>query len=509
MKGALIGLSLLALVAGCASKQAVPTPDANAPVKFGGRVVSVPTGGLPLVSFRIAFQAGSIDDPPFKEGITSLAADLIAKGGTKDLDSSQLLQALFPMAGEIDTQTDKELTVFYGTVHKDHVAKYLPLLIAALTTPRYDPKEFARLREDAVQDIEKRLRSGDDENLGKAALDSLIYEGGPYATYTGGTVQGLKGITLDDVKAHVGKVFTQERMIIGLAGAVDDAMVHQLKMGLSALPGSGLPLRTLPNPPASGPKALLVEKDAASTAFSLGYPYSLKRSDPDFHLMMVAGSALGEHRQFNGRLMRELRMKRGLNYGDYAYVEHFSQEGWGSYPRTNIGRRQQDFTIWLRPVVNENRLFALRAALYNFDDFVKKGMTPDEFETAKGFLAGYTLLFEQTPMRRLGYAIDDVFDGTKDHLGSFRASLAKMTVNDVNNAIKRHLDPGKLRLAVVTKDAEGFKQAIVAGAPSSIKYPADNPDPAVVAEDLKFTSMPLPFKASDIVVRPVGELFEK
>ena len=48
--------------------------------------------------------------------------------------------------------------------------------------------------------------------------DALLYQGHPYAHYVGGTVQGLKAITLDDVKAHVQRVFTQDRLVIGLAG---------------------------------------------------------------------------------------------------------------------------------------------------------------------------------------------------------------------------------------------------------------------------------------------------
>jgi zinc protease len=499
----------LAHVLACATQKPAPEKKDPLPAKFGGQVVSVPAKGLPLVAFRIAFQAGSIDDPPFKDGITALAAELMAKGGTKDLSSAELLEALFPMAAGIDAQTDKELTVFSGEVHRDHVARYLPLLVAAIATPRWDVKEFARLRDDALQDIEKRLRTSDDENLGKAALDALLYAGHPYAHYAGGSVSGLKAIGLEDVKAHAAQVFTQDRMLIGLAGAVDDALTDGLKRGLSALPGKGAELRVLPKPVDKGPKVLLVAKEASSVAVSMGYPYELGRGHPDFHAFLVAGSALGEHRQFIGRLMRELRGKRGLNYGDYAYVEHFAQEGWSTLPRPNVSRRQQDFTVWLRPVVTENSLFALRAAQYVLDRYATEGITQDELDTVKGFLKGYTLLFRQTPMQRLGHAIDDIFYGTRDHWGTFRKSLDTLSRDDVNRAIKKYLVPGKLRLAVVVKDAEGMKQALLKGAPSSITYPAETPDPAVVAEDQKFVGRPFGLGAGDIEVRPASALFEQ
>src|SRR5207253_5674734 len=113
------------------------------------------------------------------------------------------------------------------------------------------------------------------------------------------------------------------------------------------------------------PRYLLVEKQADSTAISCGFPWALSHGDPDWPAMSVARSAFGEHRQFNGRLMQRLRELRGLNYGDYAYIEHFEQQG-GNAATAQLGRarHQQDFTIWIRPVQNENRLFALRTALY-------------------------------------------------------------------------------------------------------------------------------------------------
>ena len=48
--------------------------------------------------------------------------------------------------------------------------------------------------------------------------------------------------------------------------------------------------------------------------------------------------------------MQDLRGKRGLNYGDYSYIEDFIQEGMSTFPVPNNPRRQQYFSIWIRPV---------------------------------------------------------------------------------------------------------------------------------------------------------------
>jgi acyl-CoA reductase-like NAD-dependent aldehyde dehydrogenase len=95
------------------------------------------------------------------------------------MTSAQLIDALFPMATELAAQVDKEMVVFAASVHTDHLDRFVPVLAEVLTAPRWDPKEFERLRTDAVNDIEKRLRTSDDENLAKEALGTLVtYECG-------------------------------------------------------------------------------------------------------------------------------------------------------------------------------------------------------------------------------------------------------------------------------------------------------------------------------------------
>jgi zinc protease len=268
---------------------------------------------------------------------------------------------------------------------------------------------------------------------------------------------------------------------------------------------------------AAKPRFQLVEKDTASTAISIGMPWQLSRRDPDFVAMTVARSAFGEHRQFNGRLMNRLREKRGLNYGDYAYIEHFEQEGGEpSTAQTGRVRHQQDFSIWLRPVQNENRLFALRAALYELKRSLgEEPFSNEEVEATKSFIDGYLLLFAQTDARKLGYAMDDRFLGTDDFLGEWRQQLAAVTPAQVNAAWRKWVDPSKLQIVMVTPGAAELKKQILADAPSPMHYQkdaegntAERPKP-LLATDAQIEKLPLGAKNDgDVEVVPVGKMFE-
>ncbi|HWE27817.1 MAG TPA: pitrilysin family protein, partial [Polyangia bacterium] len=410
---------------------------AATPAVAGGSpaVVALPANDHPVVSLALQFHAGAVDDPPGKAGLTYLTARVMTEGGTASLSSKQLLETLFPMAADVRARVDKEQTTFFANVHRDHVQKLVQILGDIVAHPRFDAAEFARLRDAAVNDVGKRLRQGDDENLGKEALEELMFRGHAYGRVTLGHVAELRKLTLDDVKKQAMRVFSRDRLTIGIAGGYTPDVLDKLKSATAILPETGAPLVEIALQQAHKPRVRIVEKETASTAVSIGVPWSLTRHSPDFAAWLVARSAFGEHRQFNGRLMQRLREARGLNYGDYAYIEHFEQDGMDAVTaQTGRARRQGEFTIWLRPVQNENALFATRAALYELQRSVgEEPFSDEEVARTKGFLDGYVLLYAQTDARKLGYAMDDrALGGTRAYLENLRADVAKVTTADVN-----------------------------------------------------------------------------
>src|SRR5207244_11688215 len=138
------------------------TTNASSPA-----VVTLPANDHPSVSLALQFRAGAVDDPPGKAGLTHLTAVLMAEGGTEALSAKELLETLCPMAASVRPRVHKDLTTFSTTVHRDHVARMIGILNAIVTKPRFDPDESASRRDAAVNDVEKRLRQGDDEDLGK------------------------------------------------------------------------------------------------------------------------------------------------------------------------------------------------------------------------------------------------------------------------------------------------------------------------------------------------------
>jgi zinc protease len=495
----LLAAALAALAAAPAATQAAPAIKS----------VLQPSETNPLVAIRLYFKVGAVDDPKGKEGLAALTAAMLGEGGTKKRSYAEVLDALYPLAAHIGYYGDKESVVFTGTVHRDNVETYAGLLAEQVLEPRFAEDDFTRNRQDAIDYIAKTLRGNDDENLGKRALSTVLYQGHPYAHPTAGTVAGLQAITLDDVKKFYAEHFTRDRLIVGVGGGYPAAFAKTFVARFDGLPAKGAAMVRLPPPPArKGAEILLVEKDAAAFAISIGHPLRVTRADPDFYPLTVARSYLGEHRTFNGLLMQQLRGLRGLNYGDYAYVENFIQEGGSTFPLPNVPRRQQHFEIWIRPVQPQNAGFALRAAMYETDKLWREGIPQKGFEETRQFLLNYSRLWSQDASRRLGYAIDAAVYG-KDLVAELQARLPKMKKADVDRAIKKHLTPRDWAAAIVASKAEELKKTLLAGSPTPIVYDTKGTPEQVISEDKLIEKFPLPISEKQITIVPVEQIFEK
>jgi zinc protease len=137
-------------------------------------------------------------------------------------------------------------------------------------------------------------------------------------------------------------------------------------------------------------------------------------------------------------------------------------------------------------------------------------MTPEDFELTRTFLKKYSLHFADTTAGKLGYAVDDRFYGIdgEGHLDRFRRLMDELTVDDVNAAIKRHLQYANLKIAIVTGDAAGLRDALASDRPSPLSYPSPKPQ-EILAEDAEIAAYPLAISAERIAVIPVTEMFER
>jgi zinc protease len=508
--GVLAFLTLLGSTAEAAApkkKPPVPKPVQAVPIDPKIETIAVPSPSSPMVAVRLLFRVGSIDDPAGKEGLAALTALMLGQAGTTERSYADLVEALYPMAASIEVDTDREVTTITGEVHRDKLADYTALLVEAVTRPALSPADFSRNKEELLVILSTTLRAANDELLGLEAIQGAIFPGHPYAHSPAGTVAGLNNITLDDVKRFYQESFTRSRLLLGVGGGYPEGWIAQLKTGLAKLPLGVAVARELPPPPTvSGRRITLVEKATDSVGIHLGFPLPLTRSDADYYPLLVATSYLGEHRTSHGVLYEELRTKRGLNYGDYAYLEYYPLPPFTNSPTPGSPRRQQYFSLWVRPVKPSDAQFALRGILYELERLIRDGMTSANFELTRSFLTNYTKLWTQTLSDRLGFALDSRYYGMSPFIDEIEQRLAKVSVDDVNRVIRKYLQTANLRIVLVTADAAELKAGLERDLPIPKKYGTEVSADLLAQDELIQRTK---IKPAAIEIVPVDQMFEK
>lgn len=466
----------------------------------------------PLVALRLVLASGTKDDPPGKEGLAALTARVLVEAGTKRFSYNEILEKLYPISADVKIHADKEVTVMTGNVHRDKLAEFYDLFAETITSPRFDPDDFERIRQEQLNHVSKSLRGSNDEELGKWTLQLALYPKHPYGHVDAGTVAGLKAITLEDVKDFYRNHFSPASVPVqlGVAGGANEDFVKRLRKDFQSSAAGATESRALPAP--HMPQDLevtLVQKDCIATAISIGFPIALTRADDDFYSLAVANSALGEHRTFNGRLMKNMRGLRGLNYGDYSYIENFIQDGGSTFPIPGTPRHQQYFSIWIRPVPHDKALFALRQAVRELQMFVDDGLNEQEFQATRGFLRSYSKLWVQSQSRRLGYDMDGAFYGRASLVDELDRRLPDLTRDQVNAAIKKHVQANNLSIAIVTRDAAAFRDALLAGKPSPLKYDTAGTPEKILAEDKQIAVYPLKVNRERLQIVEATAMFEE
>ncbi|OVE78937.1 hypothetical protein BVY01_03995 [bacterium I07] len=376
--------------------------------------------------------------------------------------------------------------------------------------------------------LENTLRYSNDEAFARDALYQKVFNGTAYAHPEDGFIESVKSIRLEDIQRFYNGHFTNDNVVIGVGGGYKSDLPGTLQGLLRELPGpvteksdgpAGMPDRSVERDEASsinfvplkessarGHQITLIEKETRSTAISIGFPIDVRRGEKDFYSLWIANSWFGEHRNSSSHLFQVIRETRGLNYGDYSYIEYFPNAWAHRFSPSNAARSRQIFEIWIRPVQNVHAHFTLRAAVRELENLAENGLSEEDFETTTKFLKKYHLHYAPTTSERLGYKIDDSFYGIEDHLSVLPRMLDELTPADVNEAVKRHIQYKNLQIAMVTENAAVLKKALVGNVPSPIKY--DNPKPdEILEEDKQIVVYPLLINEENVKIVKAEEMF--
>jgi zinc protease len=141
-------------------------------------------------------------------------------------------------------------------------------------------------------------------------------------------------------------------------------------------------------------------------------------------------------------------------------------------------------------------------------NLIDKGLTAEDFEATRGYLMKNVYVMTARQDQQLGYALDSKWYGIGEFTEYMRNALQKLTLEQVNAAVKKHLSTTNLAIVYITKDAGSLKQALVSEAFSPIAYDAAKPK-EIVEEDKIIGALKLNIAADKVKITPIAEVFAK
>jgi zinc protease len=393
-----------------------------------------PQTELPLVTMQLLIKAGTLEDPPGKEGLANLTASLLLNG-TKSRTSAKIAEELDFMGARLSVAGGDDFATVSLTVLKKDLGPALALLQDILMNPTFPPAEVLR----KVNQFKAALASAEDEPMVVASRTFIkdLYGAFPYNHPVMGTPQGLTAIARQDLVEFHRRFYRPNNTVLSVVGDLtpDEAQQWVTKI-FGAWAAAPLPTAKLPPiPPLDRRQEVVIDKDISQANIILG-DLGISRKNPDFYAFQVMNYLLGGG-GFVSRLMDDIRVNRGLAYSVYS--------------RFSPGLEPGPFTVALE-TKNASAGEAVTQVVEQLRRMMTEPVTPEELKEAKSYLVGsFPRKMDSISKRAwlLGYV--EIYGLGLDYPWRYPELIEHLTPADIQKVAGKYLHPEKYLLVIVGK----------------------------------------------------------
>ncbi|HCY77535.1 MAG TPA: peptidase M16 [Ignavibacteriales bacterium] len=279
----------------------------------GIKILGIEQNELPLIDFQITIKGGLLLDDINKVGSANLVSKMLMQG-TKNKTPLELEQAIEDLGSNINIQTTDESVLIRANCLSTKFDETFKLIEEILFEPRWDAKEFDRLKNETIELIKRSKTSA--SSTASMVFSKLIYgDDNILSKNILGTEQSLTAITLDDLKNYYSKSFAHQNANITIAGNISKENAVNVFKSLE---------NRWENVDVNIPQPKFVNEIKSSTVYFVDFPGAkqseirigttgLAFTDPDYFKATVMNYKLGG--SFNGIVNLILREEKGYTYG--------------------------------------------------------------------------------------------------------------------------------------------------------------------------------------------------
>ena len=380
----------------------------------GLRIIHLPSSS-PVVYCGYQIATGTRDELPGEEGLAHFCEHMTFKG-TERRNALQIINALERLGGELNAYTNKESTVFYAAIQKEHLRVAVDLLSDMVFNSRYPQGEMNREVEVICDEIESYNDSP--AELIYDEFENILFKDHPLGHNILGQADRLRTYTTDDLQRFARRHYLPMKSVFFAYGDLDfHRLVALVKKSVPAFPDT-------PEKPDSPEKPDIPETPASHIVKELGthqahviigtraYP----ANDPRRLVLYLLNNLLGGP-SMNARLNLSLRERNGLVYTVESSMVVYGDTGvWTVY----FGCDAHDVTRCRRLVRRE------------LDKLMDRPLTRTTLATAKQQLKGQlAIACDNREQFALDFGKVFLFDGKEHHLDRLFSRIDGITAADV------------------------------------------------------------------------------
>jgi zinc protease len=263
---------------------------------------------LPFIHVAAAFGGGLLAEDETNAGITDLTANLLTRGTTRHT-AEAIAAKIEQLGASLDPFSGRNSFGLTAMMLSENAETVLALFAECLLEPAFDPAEIEKQRALQIAAI-RRLRE-QPMHAAQEALCALLFPGHPYRFHPSGTVETVRRLTPDDIRAHYARLANRSNLVLSIFGDITREQAEDLAARLFAdIPSGTRPnLRREPVKPSLPARAERVEPRQQAIVLA-GYP-GVSLFDERVDALNVLQKALSG---LSSDLGIEIREKRGLVY---------------------------------------------------------------------------------------------------------------------------------------------------------------------------------------------------
>jgi zinc protease len=379
----------------------------------GVKLIVVPSGNE-IVQIDIVIKGGVQNYTADQAGIEKMAMTALTECGTQKDDKNSFKNKLDEVDARIYGFTGRDAAHFQLNCIKSDFETVWPLYVDALTAPRFDPKEFARIKEEAINNLREQ-ESNPDGALQKLAMQTA-FKGMDYAKFPAGTIENIQKFTPQQTKTYFQSLLTRSRIFIVVVGDISKDDLQKKMTALFAKIPQGKPFilkRSTYVPPENS--FVSKQKDVA-TNYIMGISSAPQANSKEYFPATLAS------RLFYDKAFLEVRTKNGLSYAPAAYIS----TGLTPFSVMYVTTKEPDKYI---------------AVARNMIDKIKKeGFPADDVKNMKTTYTTYQYYNNETNGSLCSMVANfELQTGDWHHALSLKEDLKPVTPADVNHVFNKYI----------------------------------------------------------------------